>query len=303
MSSNDAAEIAAGDVAGDHDPPLDVLAQHHVRTLLATDVGEQPNRHDAPAGVSIGRSAMRSKSAAGRSVELDDQIERRAAIEDAPDGRAGEARLDRLGHVARPQAVARDHRAVEDEPHERHVHLLLERQIDHAGHTRHRVAHASRPAGAACRDRRRTPSPRCSRACPTACGRSGARSAARSSRSCPAASRTAGAARRAARREVGAVSRRPTSISAASTPCTCSSYSARPVRRAVATTSGCDSRICSTRRPISSDLASDVPGSVLACTVRLPSWNSGRNAVPARRQRRDGRDEQQRATQRSRRFG
>jgi hypothetical protein len=67
------------------------------------------------------------------------------------------------------------------------------------------------------------------------------------------------------------VSRRPTSISAASTPCTCSSYSARPVRRAVATTSGCDSRICSTRRPISSDLASDVPGSVLACTVRLPS--------------------------------
>ena len=82
------------------------------------------------------------------------------------------------------------------------------------------------------------------------------------------------------------VSRRPTSISAASTPCTCSSYSARPVRRAVATTSGCASRICSTRRPISSDLASDVPGSVFACTVRLPSWNSGRNARARARQRR-----------------
>jgi len=27
--------------------------------------------------------------------------------------------------------------------------------------------------------------------------------------------------------------------------------------------------------------AKDVPGSVLACTVRLPSLNSGRNAVPA----------------------
>ena len=78
------------------------------------------------------------------------------------------------------------------------------------------------------------------------------------------------------------VSRRPTSISAASTPCTCSSSSARPVRRAVATTSGCASRICSTRRPISSDFASDVPGSVFAWTVSVPSWNSGRNAVPIR---------------------
>ena len=40
--------------------------------------------------------------------------------------------------------------------------------------------------------------------------------------------------------------------------------------------------ICSTRVPISFDFASDVPGNVLAWTVRLPSWNSGRNAVPTR---------------------
>ena len=36
------------------------------------------------------------------------------------------------------------------------------------------------------------------------------------------------------------------------------------------------------RWPISSDFCSDVPGSVFAWMVKVPSLNSGRNAVPIR---------------------
>ena len=79
---------------------------------------------------------MRSKSDAGRRVELDDEIERRAAIEDPSDRRAREARLDRFGDVARAQPVAGDRRPVQHEPHERNVHLLLERQVDDARDSR-----------------------------------------------------------------------------------------------------------------------------------------------------------------------
>ncbi len=81
---DDAAQIAAGDVGGDDDPALHVLAQNHVRPLLAPDVGEQPDRHGGPARrvdrqigdpVEVGLRAR---------VELDDEIERRR-----PDRRCG----------------------------------------------------------------------------------------------------------------------------------------------------------------------------------------------------------------------
>ena len=42
---DDAAEVASGDVRGDHDSALHVFAQHHVRPLLAADVGEESDRH------------------------------------------------------------------------------------------------------------------------------------------------------------------------------------------------------------------------------------------------------------------
>jgi hypothetical protein len=93
--------------------------------------------------------------ARARRIELHDQVERGAAVEDAPDGGAGEAGFDRLGHVA-GAAVARDRRPVEHEPDERHVHLLLERQIGHAG-TPPSLRGRVRRAAAACADRRRTP--------------------------------------------------------------------------------------------------------------------------------------------------
>ena len=93
-------------------------------------------------GVSIGQVRNALEVGARRTVELHDEIERRAAVEDAPDGRAGKAGLDRVRHILRAQAVARDRPSVQDEPHERNVHLLLERQIDdprHAGHARSRT--------------------------------------------------------------------------------------------------------------------------------------------------------------------
>jgi hypothetical protein len=74
--------------------------------------------------------------------------------------------------------------------------------------------------------------------------------------------------------------RNRTSISAALTSWACSSSSARPVRRAVETTSGKDMRIFSTRWPRRSDSSSEVPGNVTAATVNAPSLNSGRNVRP-----------------------
>ena len=73
-----------------------------------------------------------------------------------------------------------------------------------------------------------------------------------------------------------------TSISEADTSMACGSPSARPVRRAVATTSGCDSRMFSTMRPRRSDSSSEVPGSVAVPTVSVPSLKSGRKARPAK---------------------
>ena len=71
-----------------------------------------------------------------------------------------------------------------------------------------------------------------------------------------------------------------TSISADSTPWTCSSSSARPVRRAVATTSGTSSRRRSIALPSAFDSARLVPGSVTALMTRAPSLKAGRKARP-----------------------
>ena len=72
-----------------------------------------------------------------------------------------------------------------------------------------------------------------------------------------------------------------TSISADSTPCTCSSSSALPVRRAVEVTSGTLSISRSRALPSAFESARLVPGIVTALTVKAPSLNSGRNDRPA----------------------
>ena len=130
---DDAAQIAAGDVARNHDPPLHVLAEDHVRPLLAAHIGQQPNRHRAARRRVDRKIADALEISAGRRVELDHEIERRSPIEDPPDGCPREARLDGLGDIVGVQPVASDRRSVEHEADERDVHLLLERQVDDAG--------------------------------------------------------------------------------------------------------------------------------------------------------------------------
>ena len=73
-----------------------------------------------------------------------------------------------------------------------------------------------------------------------------------------------------------------TSISADSTPCTCSSNSALPVRRAVAATSGTSSSSRSMALPSAFDSVRLVPGSVTALMTSAPSLKVGRNARPIR---------------------
>ncbi len=77
----------------------------------------------------------------------------------------------------------------------------------------------------------------------------------------PGKSRTPDAVPRAVRRAGDRVSRGPRRSPPPPRPAHVRRTQLRPVRRAVATTSGCAKRICSTRRPISSDFGSDVPGS------------------------------------------
>ena len=52
-------------------------------------------------------------------------------------------------------------------------------------------------------------------------------------------------------------------------------------RRSVLFTAGLANKISSTRRPTAFASRSDVPGTVTTDTVRAPSLNSGRNAVPS----------------------
>ena len=97
-----------------------------------------------------------------------------------------------------------------------------------------------------------------------------------------------------------------TSISADSTPCTCSSSSARPVRRAVEATSGTPSSRRSSALPSAFESARLVPGIVTALTVSAPSLNSGRNERPAAEQgdqRGDQRDRRTRDHQSPRAHG
>ena len=70
------------------------------------------------------------------------------------------------------------------------------------------------------------------------------------------------------------------SISAAFTPCACSSNSALPVLREVIEISGTDSRIFSILFPILFDSSSDMPGKLTALIVNVPSLNSGKKLRP-----------------------
>src|SRR4051812_29985795 len=82
---DDTAEIAASDVGGNHDPALHVLAQDHVGTFFAPDLGEKTDGYGSAAGgVNRQVSDALKVHAAGR-IELHHEIERRTSVEDATD--------------------------------------------------------------------------------------------------------------------------------------------------------------------------------------------------------------------------
>src|SRR5204863_1799363 len=82
---DDTAEIAAGDVGGNHDPPLHVLAQDHVRAFFAPDLGEKTDGYWSAArrvNRQVG-DALEVHAAAW--IELHDEIEGRTSVENATD--------------------------------------------------------------------------------------------------------------------------------------------------------------------------------------------------------------------------
>ena len=91
MSSTTLPRSRPATLRGDHDPALHVLAQHHVRPFLAPDVGQQPDRNRAAIGRVDRQVGQPIEIGLRRRIELHDQVERRRAIEDPSDGRAGEA--------------------------------------------------------------------------------------------------------------------------------------------------------------------------------------------------------------------
>ena len=71
-----------------------------------------------------------------------------------------------------------------------------------------------------------------------------------------------------------------TSISAALTPCACSSNSARPVRLVTTSTSGKSSNICSISFPVLLLSSKDIPGGPTTLITKEPSLNSGKKLLP-----------------------
>src|SRR6185503_5640815 len=109
---DDAPQITSGDVARDHDPPLYVLAQNHVGAFLATNVGEQPDGHLTSRGRVDREVGNPFEVDAARRVELHDEVEGRATVENAPDGGAGERGFAGFSDIVRVQTVSSDRGAV-----------------------------------------------------------------------------------------------------------------------------------------------------------------------------------------------
>ena len=138
---DDAAQVSPGHIRGDHDPALHVLAEDHVRPLFTADVGEQSDRHACSGGRVDGYVTEPLEVGAGRGIELHDEIEGSRPVEDSSHGRPCQRGLHRVRHFIRAQTVAGDRGAIEHEADERHVHLLLERNVHGAWNGGHDVPH------------------------------------------------------------------------------------------------------------------------------------------------------------------
>jgi hypothetical protein len=73
-------EVASGDVRRHDDASLDVLAQDHVGAHLPADVRDHSNRHGLAGGGMNGQIRNALEVATRLRIQLDDQIERHAAI-------------------------------------------------------------------------------------------------------------------------------------------------------------------------------------------------------------------------------
>ena len=89
--------------------------------------------------MSTGKIGNPLEVCAAAGIELHDEIERGAPIEDPTDRCAGEACLDGFRDILGSEPLSRNRRPVQYEAHKGDVHLLLERQIDHSLNLAHRV--------------------------------------------------------------------------------------------------------------------------------------------------------------------
>src|SRR5204862_6047471 len=78
---HNASKVATRNVAGDHDPSLNVLSQHHVGSFLAADLSQRTDRHDGASRRVNRQISDALELRTSRGVEFDSQIERRAAAE------------------------------------------------------------------------------------------------------------------------------------------------------------------------------------------------------------------------------
>ena len=81
------------------------------------------------------------KSALAVPLELHDEIECRAAVENASDSRAGKAGLDRVRHIPPREDRSGQWRRGSGPSARTDVHLLFERQIDNTGNRPGCIAH------------------------------------------------------------------------------------------------------------------------------------------------------------------
>ena len=222
--------------------------------------------------------------------EAHDHARRQPALDDLARHRTLEERLDGLRHVGRREAVARHGLAVEVDEELRDARLLLVREVDDAR------APAASSFSALADSPRRTE-------------RSGPKTltarlvllpeimwSMRWLIGWPKLTLTPGSSPRPVRISasstgLGRPGRSTTSISEAFTPWTCSSFSARPVRRLVETTSGKARSAFSTSRPRLSPSLSGVPEGTHERDGEAALVERRQERLPQEWQDREGRDE------------
>src|SRR5262249_19067739 len=112
-SPNGTPQIAPGDIALHHDPPLDAFPHNKVRAAILLDVRDTSERDSRPGGRIHQHFANASQSVftvsrTPRILVLGDQWKTDLAFEDPADLGSEQRRLDTIADFAGGQTVARD---------------------------------------------------------------------------------------------------------------------------------------------------------------------------------------------------